>query len=335
MFGLLLVGCMLIVRAAFVMAAEPIPDKSGYSGFVLMGAGYIDAESNTVAGNSVMDIGNPTVDSVFSSPQSSDDVHPVLTGEVRYTFAEKRTQLFFGNSIEDLTQLDITQLAGVRRESREAGTFGLFYVFSSIPPEAYEDPYLAGSPRRETDRESQGVRFEWDSILGSRFDLQFTYRDINIDVERSGQALGLSAQDQLLLDRNGDQIAIVLDYTHIISPRHILQPQIGYRDSDYNGGAVANDSTFVQLTYVYRKDRWTLITNALVGKTDYNENNPIYGKPQDSDQLLLGTTISYQLPVANQRWSANALITYVDSDSDIDFHDNTVVSAIFGLGYRF
>jgi hypothetical protein len=317
------------------MAAEPIPDKSGYSGFLLFGPGYLDAESNTVAGNSVMKIGNPTVDSVFSSPQSSDDVHPVLTGEVRYTIAEKRTQFFFGNSIEDLVQLDITQRIGARRESREAGTFGLFYVFNGIPPEVWEDPYLAGSPRRETDHNSQGARFEWDGILGSRFDLELTYRDIDIDVERSGQALGLSAQDQSLLDRNGDQIAIVLEYTHIISPRHILQPQIGYRDSDYNGGAVANDSTFVQLTYIYQKDRWTLVTNALVGKTDYNEDNPIYGRRQDSDELLFGAILSYQLAGAKQGWTVNGLLTYVDTDSDIDFHDNRVVSTIIALGYRF
>jgi hypothetical protein len=211
----------------------------------------------------------------------------------------------------------------------------LFYVFNGIPPEVWEDPYLAGSPRRDTDRETSGARFDWDGILGSRFDLKITYRDIDIDVERSGQALGLSAQDQSLLDRNGDQIAIVLDYTHIISPRHILQPQIGYRDIDLNGGAVANDSTFVQLTYIYRKDRWTLITNALVGKTDYNENNPIYGRRQDSDEQLFGALLSYQLPGAKQGWTVNGLLTHVDSDSDIDFHDNRVVSTIIALGYRF
>ena len=71
----------------------------------------------------------------------------------------------------------------------------------------------------------------------------------------------------------------------------LSRPQVGY------GAAVARDSTFVQLTYIYRKDRWVLITNALIGKTGFDENNPIYGRRQDSDQLLLGTAVSYQRPV--------------------------------------
>ena len=67
--GVLLVSCILVISAVSVMAAEPIPDKSGYSGFLLLGPGHLDVKSNTIAGNSAMEIGNPTVNSVFSSPQ--------------------------------------------------------------------------------------------------------------------------------------------------------------------------------------------------------------------------------------------------------------------------
>ena len=321
--------------AGMLQAAQDIPDKSGFSGFVLLGAGHLDLKSNTVAGNEAMEVGSPIVDSIFSPPESSDDVHPVLTGEVRYTFEGSKSQAFIGNSISDLMQLDVTQRLGIRRKNDSAGIFGLAYVFSSFPPEVWEDPFLTGVPRTETDRDSEGIRLEWDNIVGRKFDLDVTYRDIDVDVERSGEALGLSAADRALLDRDGDQFSIVVDYTWHVSPGHIVQPQIGYMDDDRNGDAVSSDGYWAQLTYIYLKERWTVATNLLLRKADYDAVNLVYGMRQDSDQFLVGTVVSYDLNFPGKRWSANGFLTYAESDSDIDFYDTEVVSVILALGYRF
>ena len=51
-------------------AIEPIPETPGWRGFVLAGAGYIEFETNLVAGNTIVDIGNTTIDSVNDAPES-------------------------------------------------------------------------------------------------------------------------------------------------------------------------------------------------------------------------------------------------------------------------
>ena len=64
--------------------------------------------------------------------------------------------------------------------------------------------------REETDRDSTGVRLQWDRILGSAFELTFSYRDISIDTERSGEGVVSVACDatcQDLLRRDGEAIS--------------------------------------------------------------------------------------------------------------------------------
>ena len=47
-----------------------MPSVSGFSGFVIVGAGHLDVESNTIAGNDIIDVGNTVIESVFESPSS-------------------------------------------------------------------------------------------------------------------------------------------------------------------------------------------------------------------------------------------------------------------------
>ena len=152
------------VPAAF--AIEPIPSTPGWRGFVVVGGGYADLKSNTVAGNNLIDIGQPPSARWHERPRSDDTVHPVVTGEINYTFGGG-WQAFFGTSLEDAVTLDgVTQL-GARKDMGSAGILQGGLLFSGIPTQAWEDPYAEGVRREETDRDSTGVRAQWDRILGT------------------------------------------------------------------------------------------------------------------------------------------------------------------------
>ena len=104
--------------APAALAIEPIPTTPGWRGFVVLGAGYTDLTSNTVAGNNLIDIGQPTINSVAQRPQSDDTFHPVVTGEINYTFGGG-WQAFFGTSLEDAVTLDgVTQLGAASTSAR-------------------------------------------------------------------------------------------------------------------------------------------------------------------------------------------------------------------------
>ena len=56
--------------APVAFAIEPIPETTGWRGFVVGGAGYTDVKSNLVAGNGILDIGRDTIDSIYDAPRS-------------------------------------------------------------------------------------------------------------------------------------------------------------------------------------------------------------------------------------------------------------------------
>jgi hypothetical protein len=193
-------------------ALDQIPTESGFGGSIMLGAGWIEAENNLVAGNTFADIGRDRVDTVFDDPESEDDVIPVFSGDVRYTVGEWRTQFFFGSDITDLVRFDFANLLGVRKQFDRLGILSIAAALSNFPAEVWEDPYLAGVDREMTDRDSQGMRFDWSRIFNSNFSVKVNYRDIDVDKERSGTdpALGLTDEDIRDLRRDGDCVVLSL-----------------------------------------------------------------------------------------------------------------------------
>ena len=331
----LVASCILCLSTKAV-AIEPIPEETGWSGFVFLGAGYTDVKSNTVVGNDIIDVGVDTISSIFQSPQSDDTVHPALGLEVKYTLPN-RSQFFFGSSLEDQLTMDFANQLGWRKQTQSAGSFQLGLLLSLPPIEVWADPYLTGVPRTEVDRDSQGFRFEWDNVLESSFGFLLQTRDIDLDAELSGTdlMLGCDTVCQQLLDRNGDQFVARVWYRFILSENHLLEPEIRFRNEDRNGAAIARDAWAVRLSYAYLQPTWTFVGNVLYGESEYDAPNPLYGMRQDADTFAVDATLLYTLPTASGRWQVTGNVFLGESDSEITFHDNELTQVAVGFIYNF
>jgi hypothetical protein len=335
--GLLATLAVGTVPAA--QAIEPIPSTPGWRGFVVVGGGYSDLTSNTVAGNNLIDIGQPVIDSVTQSPASDDTFHAVVTGEINYTF-NGGWQAFFGTSLEDAVTLDgVTQL-GVRKDLGSAGIVQGGLLFSGIPTQVWEDPYAEGVRREETDRDSTGARLQWDRVLGSAFELTFSYRDVSIDTERSGEgvtSVTCDAACRALLVRDGDQYSFDVAYLYKLGEgrRHLLRPMVRYAVDDRNGEAISSDGYRLQLSYVFLGEGYTVASNLAYGSSSFDERNPIFGVKTDTDGLAVDTTLFYRLPIEGGRWQAVGSVLWGEADSDVDFHDNEIFMITAGVMYRF
>jgi hypothetical protein len=261
----------------------------------------VDLESNTVAGNNLIDIGQPVIDSVAQRPQSDDTFHPVITGEINYTFGNG-WQGFFGTSLEDAVTLDgVTQL-GVRKDlGPDGGVLQGGLLFSGIPTQVWEDPYAEGVRRKDTDRDSTGVRLEWDRILGTAFDVTVSYRDISIDTERSGEGVTSVACDadcQDLLVRDGDQYSFDASYLFRLGEggRHLVRPMVRYTMDDRDGEAISSDGYRLQLSYVFIGQGYTVASNLAYGSSSFDARNPIFGARTDTDGIVVDSTLFYRLP---------------------------------------
>ena len=186
------------------LAIEPIPQQSGFSGYVQPGAGYLSIKSNMVAEVSNFKLSDKKINSIDDEPDDQSTGIVSVPYEIDYTFGSTRTQVFFGNELSDLLRLDFSQQLGVRQEIGSLGIVQAGLLLSGIPTKVWKDPYVAGEKRKETSRESTGKHLVWDKILSSNLQLQYSYRKIDIGSEKSGEFLGLSSHDRNLLDRNGD-----------------------------------------------------------------------------------------------------------------------------------
>lgn len=334
-----LIATLTVGLAPAALAIEPIPETPGWRGFVVVGAGYADLESNTIAGNNLIDIGQPTISSVTQRPRSDDTVFPVITGEINYTFGGG-WQAFFGTSLEDAVTLDgVTQL-GARKDLGTAGIVQGGLLFSGIPTQVWEDPYAEGVRRKETDRDSTGARLQWDRVLGSAFELTFSWRDISIDTERSGEGVESVACDVAcrdLLRRDGDQYHFDASYLFRLGEgrRHLVRPMVRYTIDDRDGEAISGDAYRLQLSYVFLGQGYTVASNVAFGSSSQDARNPIFDARTDTDGVLLDTTLFYRLPIESGRWQAVGSVLWGEGDSDVAFHDNEIFLISAGVMYRF
>jgi hypothetical protein len=340
-----LITVLLAITSASAFAAKQIAAEPGISGFFTLGVGAISSESNMLAtffaGSA--DLGDDTIDDPAQDPDSESSAIPLVGLSVTYTFENKATELFFGSSLEDFVRFDFATALGVRHQVGDVGIFEVSALSTPIATEVWEDPYLVGSARDETDRTATGARLEWGSILGSGFDVRLSSREVEIDDERSGDALvaaaTITSDEQKLLDRNGDIIVASVVYNWNIEEGRIFTISVNSIEHDLDGDAMSSEGTSVQLAYAARlNDRTRMVGNLLFGSFDYDEEdseNPIFDETDESD--LTGLTLTFFLsdPFGFKGWVGNAGFVYAEEDHDIDFYDSNATMVSLGVLRRF
>ena len=331
---------VLLVAADFAAALEPIPEESGFSGFIRPGVGYISFKSNMVASFLGFDLSDKRTKALDESPDSQSSAIVLMPFSLEYTFASTRTQLFLGTVLTDLIRFDFGQQIGVKQGIGKFGIIQGGVLFSGIPAKVWEDPYVApNQDRKETDRNSLGGRLVWDRIFGSQLQMQYTYRNIDLDDEKSGEFLGLIGSKRDLLDRNGDRHVGEILYRFDFAQKHRLIPAFIYARNDLDGDAMASDVYDFQLTYAYLGDPITFTANGFYGQEDYDDENPIYNKDQDDDRYGLQATVYYKNPWGWRLFGSKPMNfyisgAYVDIDSNISFYDQQAILATGGVMFK-
>ena len=329
----------LICGANMAVALDPIPVESGFSGFIRPGVGYMRYKSNMVASFMGRRLSERYINSLTDSPNTESQTLIMAPFSLNYTFASTRTQLFVGTDLRDLVRFDMSQQLGVKQE---IGRFGMLqggFLFSGIPAKVWKDPYMVDERRNSTTRRSNGGRLVWDRIFSSNFQLQYTYRNIDLGNEKSGEFLGLSSSKRDRLDREGDRHVAEAFYRFNFARKHRLMPQVIYARDDLDGDAMSNDTFDFQLTYSYFSDPIVVTLNGLIGNADYDERNPIYNRTRDDDRYGIQGNIYYKNPWNWTLFGSNPInfylgAAYMETDSNIDFYDQKATMFTGGLFFK-
>jgi hypothetical protein len=335
----------LLLGATWASALDPIPKEPGFSGFIRPGVGYLKYKSNMVASIQGFDLSKETNDSLFDSPDSESTGLITVPFTLAYTFASTRTQLFLGTDLTDLIRLDYTQQIGVKQGIGNLGVLQGGFLFSAIPAKVWKDPYLTGEDRDDTKRKSTGVRLAWDRIFGSWFQLQYTYRKIDIDSEKSGESLVggplLNSSELQLLERDSDLHIADIAYRFRFAKNHTLAPAFIYTYDDRDGKAMKSDAYDFQLTYAYlsRNSPFSFTGNVFIGQADYDKENPIYNKKQDDDRYGIQGTLYWENPWGWSLLGSNPMNffiggAYAKTDANIDFYDQEAIMGNVGVFFK-
>lgn len=320
-----------------VLALEPLPEQSGWSGSVNLGGGFGNVESNflaRVAGVDI-DLGDDTIDGL-SSPDDEDIAMPALALEVAYTLENRKTHISLGNDMSDFLMFDRSTKLAVRHDFDSIGSIELAGLNSSaLQTEVWADPYAVGVSREDTERSANGGRITWDKIIGSHFEVAATFRSFEIDDESSGEALDLSASERDLLDREGDVIRAELAYLADLGGGHILRPRAAYIDRDLDGDAMAQDGFEVGIAYTMTTANYRWVNDLAYTSLDGDTQNPIFGEINDADRVTFASKLYLPGLFGLQNWTPNISVLYGEEDSDIDFNDTTVWMVNVAMFRRF
>ena len=340
--------------ASSLMAIEPIQKEAGWSGFILMGGGYLQYENNEVAGNRLVDVEDKQI-SNYGSPDSQSTGTPVITGTARYTLENKKTEFFIGNSLEDYLRMDATLALGVRHDFEGLGIMGVRLLASITPTEVWEDPFLKNQDRSDTERTSTGLGLKWESILGSNFEIDIRARKFEFDNDRNGESLNIDKgatgplggatgdngavyidnAGQKLLEREGTMASIEVLYTWDMNKNNFLIPALKFTNDDRDGDARDSTRTELKLSHIFINQNWIVASSIYAGQASFDEENPIFQKKQDTDFLGGGMNITYKNIFGWQDWNLNGGFYASQGDSDIDFYDTKLFIATLGVAYSF
>jgi hypothetical protein len=327
----------LLAGADLCLALDPIPQQSGFSGYIQPGLGYLNMKSNMVAKVASFDLSDKRISDLDEEPDSESTGIVTVPFKLAYTFASTRTEVFLGTEVGDLLTFDISQQLGVKQGIGSLGVFQAGLLFSGAT-RVWKDPYVTGQNRDDTSRQNVGGQLVWDKIFGSNLELEYSVRKVDIGSEKSGEFLGLTNSEQDRLDRNGTVHRASAGYGFKFG-NHKLTPQIALFYEDLDGEAMANNGADLQLTYLYDGDPITLVLNGYVGQADYDKSNPIYDKTREDDRYGASATVYYKNPWGWTLFGSEPMRFFVTGayyavDSNIDFYNQEAILGMGGIAFR-
>lgn len=319
-------------------ALGPLPEAAGWSGFVSLGVGVGSLESNMIADVKVIDVdlGASSI-SDYGSPDDESFTVPAAALNVSYLFRDKKTLFSIGNDLANFLQFDRSTIISIRHDTDRAGRFQLALdSAAAIQTEVWEDPYLLDEDRKKTARDATGLRFTWDKIMGSQFELKALTRNIELDQESSGASLDLSVAERGLLSREGDWTRVELGYLFTFGGgEHLIRPHVAALDRDLDGAAMSQDGFEVGVSYVRNTPVYGWATVVNFSSLDGDAVNPLFGGVNDADGFGFASQIFFKKLFGASAWQPNLSVAMGELDSDLNFYDSEGWMVTVGLNRRF
>ncbi|MGR6833837.1 DUF2860 domain-containing protein [Aliivibrio wodanis] len=302
-------------------AMAQLADKEGISGEIAITTGFASSTSNFNTE------GDDTITSVNQKGSSDNGFMAFPLGSIAYTFGQElNQQVYAGTTRQDVATGTVVLEVGYKYQFESRMAIDVSILPTIMSSKTWANPYLVGSPRKETDASGNAFRFKVDNIAGSNFTIDSAYatKDIkNDDVQ----------YDEL--KRDADTIYLKGQYRLPLSRTSFVLPSVIYQSSSADGKANSYDQYGAEVSFFKRMERHQLVLTAGYNQRNFGANNPIYEKTRKDDKLSLFAAYEYTKFMDWQDWSFISFAGYNSTDSNITFYDESEYIVTVGLNYKF
>ena len=203
--------------------------------------------------------------------------------------------------------------------------------------EAWQDPYLTGSPLRRTDAKLQVLAIGANYIFGSPFSISTSFGTHEIENDNAGMALGAQlTTDQLTQLRRDTRFAnIRIAGLLPLSESFYLEGGLTYFRSDADGDANSFDAKGVDLSLVYTINSLDMYLSAKFDVIDFELSNPVFEQKREEDFYNIYAGVRYNEPFGLAHFSVHAFVSALERDSNITFFDEEETTLALGVTYAF
>lgn len=311
-------------------SARPLAAKTGWELSLGVNVAYSDSQSQLNTDNA-----NAITEDLHNNGQSISNSFIFPDAYVQYTFPELQTQIFLGNSREQISTAEVQYELGFTHLFDNRSKLTVAY-FPQLPffNEVWEDPYLTGIARTKTEENAQGARIAWERIGGGPITLKYAFALTEIDNEKSGQSAGLGDTALKQLQRDSLYQRLAIETRFPIASGIFLKPALQYTKRSADGEAHSFNEYALQIAVLVFKGRHTLITTLNSSSKNFAVRNPLFDKKQDTVTMSLFSVYSYDQPFNWQPLSLNILAGYNNENSSIEFYDKKGLFIATGLTYK-
>ncbi|HIC44942.1 MAG TPA: DUF2860 domain-containing protein, partial [Sulfurimonas sp.] len=124
-------------------------------------------------------------------------------------------------------------------------------------------------------------------------------------------------------------------YTWKLNANNFIIASIKATSSDRDGDARDYSQSELKIGHLFNNANWLIASNVFASTSVYDEKNPIFDEYQDAKTLGGSINLTYKKPFGWEDWNLNMGVVAVQSNSDIEFYDSSLVIGTFGFVYVF
>jgi hypothetical protein len=245
---------------------------------------------------------------------------PLIAGEIGYGFERAGTMISAGGGMEDPWFVSLGQKVG------DWGMVSLSALYEE--KEVWENPYLTGVDRDETDAESFGFGLDWDNVLNTGISLFVKRMEIDVDRDRIGDI----APE---LRRDGADATLGIRYPWNLGGGGVLSGGIRYILIDRDGEANSGHGYAAELNHMLEWGRFSFATGLELVAREFDERHPVFDEKREEAEFTLSETVSFAEPFGLKNAYLFGIAGYSETAADINFFDSAAYILGAGVGCRF